>query len=260
MSKNQLLWATIFMLATSSGKAYCEEPLLDPAQQVSTSEKPTGSIGGLIDQTQIKYLSGRVLLDGLFETSGVHQFDKNVEFVAISTPTYTLATNHADLWLNESEKRLCARFDDGSSGCLALVPFVGGSFSSSTLRSAAISLVAGNPVSITTITIPTGDWMVVGKVSFLGGGSTSVTAYQEAISLTDSTLPGTDTISTPDANGQVRMVVTEPASVGASDFAISEMTVFLHLTTATTYYLVSSANFSVSTMKTYGSLLVKRIK
>jgi hypothetical protein len=68
---------------------------------------------------RIKELGGRILLDAATETTGVSQLDKWVDIYS-STPTVSVANNHANLYLKNSTKQICARFDDGSSGCFSV--------------------------------------------------------------------------------------------------------------------------------------------
>lgn len=68
----------------------------------------------------IKDLSGKLLLDGSVETTGVHQFDKYADFIGVSSPTATPKTNHAYLWLNNGTKQLCTKFDNGSQSCISV--------------------------------------------------------------------------------------------------------------------------------------------
>lgn len=70
-------------------------------------------------KSPIKLLAGKVLIDGQLEVTQPLQIDKKLNFVALSTPSVTPATNHAELWLNNTAHQLCTIFDNGSTGCLA---------------------------------------------------------------------------------------------------------------------------------------------
>jgi hypothetical protein len=69
--------------------------------------------------SRIKELGGRILLDAASETTGVAQIDRWID-VFSSTPTVTVGTNHANVYLKNSTKQICARFDDGSTGCFQI--------------------------------------------------------------------------------------------------------------------------------------------
>lgn len=197
---------------------------------------------GLVDQTQIKYLAGKVLVDSTLEVTGVGQFDKNIELVAISTPTYTLAANHADLWLNESAKKLCTRFDDGSSGCLANTT---GNYVSSIISTPANSAATGTYKDITSISLTTGTWEVSGIVLGELNGAT-VTAEYGVISLF-SGVTATDHVF-----GDNQIMVPPPAASYHSAAVIPSWRVVA--ASATTVYLKVKFDFSAGTPQYVGRI------
>lgn len=101
--------------------------------------------------SRIKTLGGQVLLDGRVETTQSHQFDNRLEPVGISTPTATPKTNHAYLWLNNTAKQLCTKYDDGSSGCLS----AGGAAGTITGVTAGLGLSGGGTSGTVTINLST---------------------------------------------------------------------------------------------------------
>src|SRR5437867_4312244 len=58
-------------------------------------------------KSQIKELSGKTLIDSGTEVTQTLQLDKQLNMVGISTPT-TPSVNHANLWLNNTSKQVCA--------------------------------------------------------------------------------------------------------------------------------------------------------
>lgn len=79
----------------------------------SFSDKTKNTVEG------IKYLGGKLLLDRYVEITGALKTDSFQELVGVSTPSYTLVSNHANLWLNNTAKAICVRYDNGASSCFA---------------------------------------------------------------------------------------------------------------------------------------------
>lgn len=135
--------------------------------------------------------------------------------------------------------------------------------SGSVLRSAAASLTTGTFLTITSLPLTPGHWKIHGMAGFLSGGSTVITNETVGFSLTNNTRSGIDTEAVPNTSGEVYLNLATPSntvSSGNSTDGISIPDVTVKLAAATTLYLVSEADFSVSTLKTYGSIEATRVR
>lgn len=65
---------------------------------------------------RIRDLGGLILIDGGAQVTQKLQVNKGLNLVGTSTPT-TPSSNHTELFLNNTTKRLCAVFDDATSNC-----------------------------------------------------------------------------------------------------------------------------------------------
>ncbi len=91
-----------------------------PTQETKALEtKDKGLQGQRLQKSQLKEMAGRLISDAQLEVTQPLQVDKKIVFVGLSTPTATPSTNHADMWLNNTAKQICTKFDNGSSGCLS---------------------------------------------------------------------------------------------------------------------------------------------
>jgi hypothetical protein len=106
----------IGLLLLTYGLRYSDAAEAPKIESQGPSHLPGDSTG---NKTQIKHLAGKEFIDANLEVTQAAIFDKYLEFVGISTPTYTLRSNHSNLWLNNTAKQLCTRFDDNSMGCLS---------------------------------------------------------------------------------------------------------------------------------------------
>lgn len=69
-------------------------------------------------KSQVKELSGKVLIDAQLEVTQPTQFDKYLNFVTVSTPTSTPAAGHAYLFSNNVGNQFVAVYSDGSTQVL----------------------------------------------------------------------------------------------------------------------------------------------
>lgn len=138
---------------------------------------------------------------------------------------------------------------------LSVMPFYSAQRIFSTLvRSGGTSLTTGTPVNVTSISCPIGTFDISGAVGFAPNTSTAVSRTDIAVSTTTATLPGGDHIASPDTAGQIQMVSGFGTTVEGSDFVLSIPSYRVRFSTATTLFLVSQANFTISTVSTYGFL------
>lgn len=142
----------------------------------------------------------------------------------------------------------------------AAAGYIGEILSASTLRSAPVSLTSTVTANVTSVSLSAGDWDVESIVGFNPGATTSVTRLDAAVATTSATLPGTDTIAVPDANGQVRVVFSSAANVLGSDFILDINRSRVSVSGTTTIYIVANGTFSISTLAAYGSITARRVR
>jgi len=136
--------------------------------------------------------------------------------------------------------------DDAAAGKI-------GQYVSSTLASgSAVSLTTGIPANVTSISLTAGDWDVTGVVDFAFGATTSYTALMGGISTTANTFGAQDSRFDFETPAAVPTATTAPAWVVP--------VVRLSLAATTTVYLVAAANFTVSTLGTYGTIRARRMR
>jgi hypothetical protein len=127
---------------------------------------------------------------------------------------------------------------------------VGEYIESMVLIGAAVSLTTATPTNVVTITLTAGDWDVHGAVAFHSSGTTNVNDVETGLSTVSNTLP-TDTSAT---SADVYMVVL----AASPDISDSVGTQRISIAAPTTLYLVTNANFSISTLTAYGKLCARR--
>jgi hypothetical protein len=106
---------------------------------------------GRLIKSQIKEMAGRIVIDSQLEVTQPLQVDKKLTFISLSTPTATPSSGHADMWLNNTAKQICTKFDDGSSGCLAS----GGASGTITSVTAGLGLTGGGGSGAVTVSLST---------------------------------------------------------------------------------------------------------
>jgi hypothetical protein len=146
--------------------------------------------------------------------------------------------------------------DDAATG------FVGEYLIQSRLRSANTSLTTdtGANVTATALTLTAGDWEIGGSITYGSNTTTSITILRGAISKTSATLPAGDTGSVPTL-GEIRVQQATPAGVpGANDITLPIPTIRASISGSTTFYLMTQATFSVSTLVVWGAIWARRIR
>jgi hypothetical protein len=128
-----------------------------------------------------------------------------------------------------------------------------GEFISSEIPSgSAVSLTSAVTANITSISLTPGDWEVWGTVVTNPGAGTTTSSINGAVHTVSATLP-----SLPNTGAIARLNYASPAStlnsvpVGMSRFSIA---------VTTTFYLVTSITFAVSTMSAYGFIGARRVR
>lgn len=143
----------------------------------------------------------------------------------------------------------------------AAAGIIGEVLSISRVQSAATSVTTATTLNVTasSLSLTAGDWDLEGCIDFLPDATTSVTKLFAAISKTSATLPAADTYAVPTA-GEVRQQLTYAAMVPTDVISIPLTRTRVSISSTTSFFLVARANFSVSTMTTYGSLTARRVR
>ncbi len=130
--------------------------------------------------------------------------------------------------------------------------YIGEEVLSVVLAGSAVGISTGTAKTVTSISVPTGDWDIDGDVVYAFAGSP--TYANGAINTTTDTLPSADTPS----NGVIntgRSLVT--ANIVSEHMVIPNMRVSVASTT--TYYLIARAGFS-STATAFGFIRARRLR
>ena len=128
---------------------------------------------------------------------------------------------------------------------------IGEVVSSSILSGNAVSLSTGVPANITSIILKAGDWNVCGRIGFVLNALTAVTSTSVSINTTSATLAlGSDVSGT---------ICSLPISLAVGSSPILNVGYFpVSINSDTTFYLITSVDFSVSTASAYGVIWARR--
>jgi hypothetical protein len=118
-----------------------------------------------------------------------------------------------------------------------------------TATSGAVSLTSTVLANITSISLTAGDWDVVGSLAYQAAGTTTTTVTQAGISTTSATLPALPLYSA---------YAFSLAANAALFYAVP--TQRISIASTTTVFLVSSANFAVSTATATGYIMARRVR
>ncbi len=129
---------------------------------------------------------------------------------------------------------------------------VGEYVSSSVLVGSAVSLTSPNAITVTSISLGAGDWVISGTIWFEAAAGTTSTNQQASVSLVDNT----------HANWTIGEAFAASSQVvtGSQTLAMSTGSARYSLSGTTTIYLVASATFAVSTMTAYGFIGARRVR
>ena len=167
---------------------------------------------------------------------------------AISSLTYFEAEAINGAWVIASANQNLG-ITDGSS---AASGYIGEVISSTVAIGSAVSLTTATAKTITSITLSPGDWMVSGNIGFIAAAGTLPTLLTASISSTNNTQA---TSPNGGAFNQLGLAFTA-ASTNVLPLAPTR----INITTQTTYYLVGTATFTVSTLTAYGSITARRFR
>ena len=116
----------------------------------------------------------------------------------------------------------------------------------------AVSLTTATAATVTSISLPAGEWYVNGQVDYRAAATTSITILTQGISTTAATLGAQDTFS--------RNVSTAFVPTASNDVGLPIRGQALSLTATTTVYLVANATFTLNTLTAYGTIQARRVR
>lgn len=137
-----------------------------------------------------------------------------------------------------------------TSGAAYSAGYVGEKISSNVAIGSAVSISNGIDKTITSITLTPGLWSIYGNIGFIAASGTLPTRLEGSISVANNTQA-----TSPNEGAYFRNQLVYPAS-STQICPVGRIDVNVGVTTS--YYLVGTADFSVSTMTGYGSIVAIR--
>lgn len=138
---------------------------------------------------------------------------------------------------------------DGSN---AAAGYIGEVISSTVAIGSAISMTTATGISIASIALTPGDWMVNGNIGYIAAAGTLPTVLTASISATNNTQA---TSPNGGAFNQLSLAFTS-----GSTNVLTLTPTRLNISASATYYLVGTATFTVSTLTGYGSITARRFR
>lgn len=124
---------------------------------------------------------------------------------------------------------------------------------------AAVSLTSPTPANVVSFSLTAGDWDIWGVTRLTLGGTTVVQSYQSGINTTSATQPSAD--PTANNSGRYDYGVSGSFVPAASGFLAQNVAPFrVSIASTTTYYLVTTVQFTTSTAAAFGALYARRIR
>lgn len=137
-----------------------------------------------------------------------------------------------------------------TAGGDAVAGTIGEYQSSTVLVGAAVALTTGTPANVTSITLTAGDWDVNGVVAYHSASGTTVpNDVEQGFNTTSATIGSVGTFS----YDYVAVAITD-------DPVYPTPVVRFSLAATTTVYLVTKADFAVSTLVAYGFMRARRVR
>lgn len=182
--------------------------------------------------------------------SGVTLTSPTITGTVAGSATYTTPTLTSPV-INTPTINGTATNDSAAAGV------VGQLLKSTVASGAAVSLTTTVAANVTSISLTAGDWDVSGVVHLTGGASTTIGGATSGIGATTATLP-TFSVGDTDRFDAPALGAGTPFNGGAIDLPLTPTRVSLSGTT--TYYLVVSATFGVSTCSAFGTIRARRVR
>lgn len=138
-----------------------------------------------------------------------------------------------------------------TDGSAAASGFMGQVVTSTIAVGSAVVLTTTITATVTSISLPAGEWYVNGQVDYRAAAATSITILTQGISQTIA-LGGQDTFS--------RSIMGAVVPTASNDFGIPIRGQRIVLTATTPIYLVAAATFTVAALSAYGTIEARRIR
>ena len=132
----------------------------------------------------------------------------------------------------------------------AAAGYIGEVISSTLAIGSATALTTATAKTVTSISLTAGDWDVWGNIGFIAAAGTLPTILEGSISATDNTQA-----TSPNGGAYFRGEIAYPAT---STQICPVGTLRVNISSTTTYYLVATATFTVSTLTAYGAIFARR--
>lgn len=185
---------------------------------LESSDRPLGR--NVINQSRIKELGGRLVLDAYTEVTQGLQIDKYVDIVSVSTPS-TPASGHIKLFSNTASNQIMASFSDGTTQVLGA-------------STGGVGTITG----------------VTAGLGLTGGGTTGTVTLYLSTPITSSYIP--DYLSATTAGSTY---LTQSSATATYLQSSSATTTYLNSTTAGATYLTKSSATATYPQLTSGVLL-----
>lgn len=131
--------------------------------------------------------------------------------------------------------------------------YIGELLSAQLAAASTTSLVTTTGKTIISLSLTAGDWEVSGTVHFIPANTTAVASLIASVSTADNTQASVDAVG---GFASIGAVYTS----GGATMSATPIPVRVSLASTTTYYLVATGTFSVSTCTAYGTLRARRLR
>lgn len=202
------------------------------------------------NNTRIKIArtSGNVLVGGLTtDGTGVLQFPVHTTTaggIALGTAAFLHTQVSGGPGINVSGT---------STNDAAPAGYYGELLSAQLAAASATSLVTATGKTVISVSLTAGDWEVSGSVHFIPANTTVVASLIASISATDNTQASADSVG---GYASIGAVYTS----GGATMSATPIPIRVSLAATTTYYLVATGTFSVSTCTAYGTIRARRLR
>jgi hypothetical protein len=189
----------------------------------------------------------------LAQASAVNPLVNNTVSIGIST-RYARADHVHPVDTSRQATLTAGQLPGETSTGSATAGNVGEVIQSSVASGSAVSLSTGVAVNITSISLTAGDWDVSANIYYGPAASTNITVLIASISQTTGTLD----LTTLGATNNQRQGGFVPGAGGTVNCLVGPLRI--SLSGATTIFLVTQANFTVSTLSGYGAIRARRAR
>lgn len=196
-------------------------------------------------------------MTGTLQAAQSPAFTGDVTTTAGSLTTTLAATSNSTL--TSLDKSTGVAIHGTNTNNAAASGYVGETVYGSLARASATSLTTSVAKTVISISVPAGDWHIVGGVGFFFATGTNVTVRVAAASLTTNTIPALSTYMNPSAN-ESSIELDSTSTIPTGDYGVPFPSYRASFSTTTTLFLIAYATFTVSTTTAYGYILATRMR